>query len=62
MPNVVIEGPRIEDINVKRELIENITNALEKAFNLPRDAYIILLKENSPENVGIGGKLLIDRQ
>jgi len=61
MPNVVIDGPKIEDIQVKRILIKEITNALEKAYKIPREAYSIVIKENSPENVGVGGTLLIDR-
>ena len=61
MPNVVIDGPKINDLEVKRQLIKEITDALEKAYKIPRNAYIIVIRENSPENVGVGGKLLTDR-
>lgn len=61
MPNVTIDSPKIEDVAVKRALVEEITDALEKAYKLPREAYVVLIKENSPENVGVGGKLIIDR-
>ena len=61
MPNVVIDGPKIEDIKAKRQLVKDITDALEKAYRIPRDAYVIVIKENSPENVGVGGTLIIDR-
>ena len=62
IPNATIEGPPIDDIEVKRQLVREITNALEKAYKLPRDVYTILIKENLSENVGVGGELLIDRR
>lgn len=62
MPNVTVDGPRIEDIELKRILVKEITDALEKAYKLPRDVYVVLIKENKPENVGVGGTLIVDRQ
>lgn len=61
MPSVTIEGPRIEDAGVKRVLVKEVTDALEKAYRLPRQVYVVLIKENPPENVGVGGELIIDR-
>jgi 4-oxalocrotonate tautomerase len=61
MPNITFDGPRIEDIGKKRELIKTVTDAAAKAYGLPRQAMIIVIKENAPENVGIGGELLADR-
>ena len=62
MPNATIDGPPIKDLEVKRALVKEITDAMEKAYNIPREAYVILIKENLPENVGVGGKLIIDRE
>jgi len=61
MPNLTIEGPPIKNVETKKILVKEITDALEKAYKLPRSAYIVIIKENIAENVGIGGKLLIDR-
>ena len=61
MPNITFDGPRIEEIAKKRELIKSVTEAAAKAYGLPNQAMIVLIKENSPENVGIGGELLADR-
>ncbi|MEA2032996.1 MAG: 4-oxalocrotonate tautomerase DmpI [Euryarchaeota archaeon] len=61
MPNVTIDGPKIEDVEIKRVLVKEITDALEKAYKIPREAYVVLIKENLPENVGVGGKLILDR-
>ena len=62
MPTVIINGPRIEDIEVKRVLVREITDALEKAYKIQREAYSVVIKENLPENVGVGGVLIIDRE
>jgi 4-oxalocrotonate tautomerase len=61
MPSIRFEGPRIEDIGKKRELIKAVTDAAVKAYGLPKQAMIIVIQENNPENVGIGGELLADR-
>jgi len=61
MPTATLDGPPIEDVEVKRILVKEITDALEKAYKLPREVYTVLIKENFPENVGVGGNLIIDR-
>jgi 4-oxalocrotonate tautomerase len=62
MPNICIEGPIIKDLGKKRILVEELTDAAEKAYGLSREAIVVLIKENAPENVGVGGKLVIDRR
>ncbi len=61
MPSVVINGPKIEDIEIKRKLVKDITDALEEAYKLRREAYTVVIKENPPENVGSGGILIVDK-
>jgi 4-oxalocrotonate tautomerase len=62
MPNVIIDGPPIKDLEVKRILVKEVTDAMEKAYKIPRQAYVVVIKENLPENVGVGGELIIDRE
>ena len=62
MPTATLEGPPIEDVEIKRNLVKEITDALEKAYKLPRQVYTVLIKENAANNVGVGGKLIIDRE
>jgi len=62
MPSATIEGPKIEDVEIKRVLVKEITDALEKAYKIPRQVYIVLIKENPPENVGSGGQLILDKK
>ena len=61
MPNITVEGPRIKDIEVKRTLVKEFTDAATKAYGLPEEAIVVLIKENQPENVGVGGRLIADK-
>jgi len=62
MPNISIEGPVIEDIDKKRILVQEVTDAATKAYGLPQETIVVFIKENSPENIGVAGKLIIDRK
>ena len=62
MPDAKINGPEIDDVDVKRLLVEEITNAMEKAYNIPRKGYVVTIVENQPENIAIGGVLNVDRK
>ncbi|MHA2008293.1 MAG: 4-oxalocrotonate tautomerase DmpI [Promethearchaeota archaeon] len=57
MPTATLDGPPIENIEIKRALVKEITDSLEKAYKLPRNAFTVLIKENFPQNVGVGGEL-----
>ena len=61
MPNITIEGPAIKELEKKRILVKKITDAAVEAYGLPEEVIVVLIKENSPENVSVGGKLIIDR-
>ncbi len=62
MPNISIEGPVIEDVGKKRILVQEVTDAATKAYGLPQETIVVFIKENSPENIGVAGKLIIDRK
>ena len=61
MPNITVEGPPIKDIEIKRTLIKEVTEAAIKAYKLPAQVIVAVIKENLPENVGVGGQLICDR-
>ena len=62
MPVINIDGPAIKDTEKKRTLVSELTDAAVKAYGLPRQSIIVLIKENSPDNVGVGGELVSDRK
>lgn len=61
MPTAVIDGPPVGDLDKKREFVKAMTDAMEKYYGLPRNVYTVVIKENAPENVGVGGELICDR-
>ena len=62
MPNITVEGPKIEDIEIKRILAKEVTEAAVKAYKLPVQAIVVVIKSNSPENVAVGSQLICDRK
>lgn len=62
MPIITIEGPPIVEPALRRVLVQELTLAAAKAYNLPAEKMIVLIRENRPEQVAVGGVLLSDRQ
>ena len=62
MPNIVIEGPKLENIEDKRNFVKEITDITEKYFKIPREHIVITLKAFPPEDVSLGGILISDRK
>lgn len=60
MPHINIEGPAI-DLDTKRVLAEELTIAAGKAYGLPKETIVVIIKENQPENVSVAGQLICDR-
>ncbi|MFC1672265.1 4-oxalocrotonate tautomerase DmpI [Planctomycetota bacterium] len=62
MPIISVDGPRVEDVDKKREFVSCVTEAAVNLYGLPKQAIVVLLRENTPDNVGVGGELIVDRQ
>lgn len=60
MPLIVIDGPVI-DTDKKRRLVAGLTRVASEIYDLPEQVITVLIRENRPENVGVAGKLLVDR-
>jgi len=61
MPTITVEGPPVEDLDMKRQLVKDITEAAMKTFGLSKEVIVVVIKENTPDNVSVGGQLIIDR-
>lgn len=61
MPIIRIDGPPVTDLDVKRQLVKELSEAAAKAYGLPVNIIHVLIRENQPENVGTGGRLLLDK-
>lgn len=62
MPIITIEGPPIADPALRRTLVQELTLAAAKAYAMPEEKMIVLIRENRPEQVAVGGVLISDRQ
>jgi 4-oxalocrotonate tautomerase len=62
MPVINIDGPVLKDMEKRRTLVKELTDAAVKAYGLSRGSIIVLIRENPPENVGVGGELVSDRK
>ena len=62
MPVITVEGGKINDPEKKRKLITKLTDAACEAYGtIPKQAFIVIIKENDAENIGSGGECLADR-
>lgn len=61
MPNITIDGPPMTDLNKKRRLVQLVTAAAVEAYGFPAEAFVVVIKENAPENVAVAGVLIADR-
>jgi 4-oxalocrotonate tautomerase len=62
MPTITVEGPPVPT-EKKRVLVKSLTEAAEAVYEgIPADAFVVLIRENEAENVGVGGELLCDRR
>lgn len=62
MPIINIEGPPIASLEVRRRLVAELTAAAAEAYALPEEKIIVMIRENNPEQVAVGGTLLADRR
>ncbi len=60
MPVIIFEGPKLTK-EQKTELVKQFTEISQKITNIPKEAFIIIIKENPPENIGVGGTLLEEK-
>lgn len=60
MPVITLEGPELSK-EQKIKLVKEFTASAAKIMNIPEQAFVVLLKENEKENIGVGGQLLSER-
>ena len=61
MPVITIEGPQIGELDVRRKMVADLTEAAARAYSMPNEKIIIIIRENSPEQVAVAGELISDR-
>ncbi|MBN7771761.1 4-oxalocrotonate tautomerase DmpI [Clostridium aminobutyricum] len=61
MPVITIEGSKLSK-EQKSKLAKEMTISAASIMNIPEQAFIVLIKENELDNIGVGGQLLSDRK
>lgn len=59
MPTITVDGPKIKNIELKRQMVKTLTDAAYEVYKT--EHIVVLIRENAPENVGINGQLIADR-
>ena len=60
MPAIIMELAPLEK-EKKAILVKEVTESVSKTTGLPPQAIFVFIKENSLDNIGVGGRLLSDR-
>lgn len=61
MPFITVEAGLLSK-DQKVRLAKNLTRTAAEVMELPEDAFIVFLKENSYDNIAAGGILLSERK
>jgi 4-oxalocrotonate tautomerase len=62
VPVINVDGPQIADLDKKRKLVNDMAEVAAGVYGLPKEIMIVLIRENRPDCVGVGGELLVDRR
>jgi 4-oxalocrotonate tautomerase len=60
MPVISVEGSKLTK-DQKRELIASLTEVASNIMKINKEAYVVVIKENDMDNIGIGGVLLSEK-
>jgi len=61
MPVILVNALKQPDIDKKRKLVSRITDAMVEVYGVPREAVVVVIKEDELENIGLGGTLALDK-
>lgn len=59
MPSITMELVKMSK-EKKAQLVKEVTESTTRITGLPEHVIFVFIKENDPENVGVGGVLLPD--
>lgn len=60
MPVITFEAAKLTK-EQKQIIVKEFTESASRVTGLPREGFYVFIKENSLENVGVGGQLLSDK-
>lgn len=60
MPVITLESASLTK-DQKEKLVKEFTESASKVTKIPEEAFVVIIKENSADNIGVGGKLLSNK-
>lgn len=60
MPAIIVEGIPLS-VDQKRELVAALTKSASSIMKVSEQAFQVYIKENSRDNIGVGGILVSER-
>lgn len=57
MPYISIEAGKMSK-EQKEAIISRFTKTASEILKIPESAFMVMIKENDPDNIGTGGKML----
>jgi 4-oxalocrotonate tautomerase len=61
VPTIQFDGPKMT-VEQKKDLVASFSEAASRVTGIPKQAFVVYIRENDPENVGVGGELLLERK
>lgn len=60
MPSITLEMAHLTK-DQKREIVSGVTEVASRVSGIPAEMFYVFIKENEPDNIGVGGVLLSDK-
>jgi 4-oxalocrotonate tautomerase len=60
MPVINIDGPHLTK-EQKAQLVEALVEQSSKIMNIPKEAFVTIIRENEQDNIGNGNQLLSEK-
>jgi 4-oxalocrotonate tautomerase len=60
MPVINIDGPHLTK-DQKAQLVEALVEQSSKIMNIPKEAFVTIIRENEQDNIGNGSQLLSEK-
>jgi 4-oxalocrotonate tautomerase len=61
VPVITFDGGKLSR-EQKAALAAQLTEVAHAVTSIPKPAFVVFIRENEPDNIGVGGQLLSDRK
>lgn len=62
MATITVEAPFLQDMTAKQKMMERLTETIAEAYRMPMGSIVVVVKEQRPKAVAVGGEMIVDRR